>query len=79
MKIRFFDNLTLSFQVAVRSNGVSNFVSRIFLEPPGSRKPSYINHTEHSSQVFTEELGFAGNRSVGNYTACEHALTCNYS
>jgi len=76
-RVKYFQPLTLSFQVAVQSNGICNNVRDIFLERPGSNKPLVITNEAKFSQVFAKELGFAGVRSAGNYTACEYKLVFN--
>ena len=73
--VKYFQPVALSFQVAALSNGISNIaVPQILLERSGSSEPLSIRSTANNSQVFTEELGFAGNRTTGNYTACKHIL-----
>lgn len=76
--IKYFQPITLEFQVAVLSDGLSNAVNRIMLKRPGSIEPSFIRSIQNSSQVFAEEVGFAGSATAGIYTACEHkrALNC---
>ena len=75
LMVKYLQPVTLSFQVAVQSNGIFNTVEVIRLERPGSSEQIPILSTRDNSQVFTEELGPAGIQTVGNYTACEHITT----
>ena len=61
----------LSFQVAVLSDGFANSGLQLMLEGPGFSEPTIIHSTDSNSQVYTQELGFAGTGTAGNYTACE--------
>ena len=72
--VKYLQPVTLSFQVAVQSNGIFNR-AEVLLERPGPSEQTPIFSTRDNSQVFTEELGPAGIRTVGNYTACEHITT----
>ena len=79
LKVKYLQPVTLSFQVAVLSDGINNIVRdlEIPLEKPGSNESLVISSTTNNSQVFTKELGPAVNQTSGNYTACEHMLlTC---
>ena len=74
--VKYFQNVTLSFQAAVNSNGISNQVSQISLKLPGNSEQLIIISTRNNSQVFAHELILAGSRTEGNYTACEYI--CSY-
>ena len=57
--------------MAVFSDGISNNVRTILFDGPGYGEPSVIFSVASSSQVFVEDLGVAGSRTPGNYTACK--------
>ena len=69
--IKYFQPLTLSFQVALCSDGIRNSVHSIFVDGPGYGELSNISSIASSSQVFVEDVGVAGSRTAGNYTACK--------
>ena len=73
--VKYFQNVTLSFQAAVNSNGVTNRVSQIFLEQPGNSEQVRVFNETNNSQVFDYELILAGSHTAGNYTACKCIAT----
>ena len=73
--VKYFQNVTLSFQAAVDSNGVTNRVPQIFLEQPGNSEQVHVFNEANNSQVFAYELVLAGNHTAGNYTACKCIAT----
>lgn len=77
LRVKYLQPVILSFRVAVLSNGIFNIVEEILLARPGPSERSAIISTRDNSQVFTEELGPAENRTSGNYTACEHTYITN--
>ena len=74
--VKYFQNVTLSFQAAGNSNGISNEISQISLKLPGNNEQLLIISARNNSQVFAHELIQAGSHTEGNYTACEYI--CSY-
>lgn len=71
--VKYFQPVTLSFRVAVQSDGIINHVRMIIIQKSGSGDMSNVVSMTNS-QVFSQDLGFAGGKTGGNYTACKQVI-----
>ena len=76
--VGYFQPVNLTFLLAIRSDGISNRLSKVpVFQYDASGNPVMQLHEavalESSSQLFTLELGYAGQHTPENYTICMYS------